>query len=315
MKRILLVTLLTFGAFFSYELFAQAAPTTQIAPAAQAPVKLPTLVTCKLNKPIMSSGGLISIPIRTDFIAVAADCSATAQQTACDKYKNSPDYGPAVPTACDLPTSKDQLICKLKKEMKTNRFPGVGGRAVLCQTRFGTPKKFAVPVSNCDPQTLQDACDTEAGFADPLSCTPFITDLEFTRFLNDNRKRYGIECQLLSNGTAYRVRVPDCSPAVKDDMCKPNAATVKYCSDFGPDDTVLARWLDQFPDPALITCKENQTGINYMVPARDCNPETLKMACFKGVSTAVDCGSLSIEELKRKAAEKKQQSTQPQGDC
>ncbi len=274
----------------------------QAAPAGpQEKPKLPVITTCKVKNPAA---------VRKDYVTLVnnPECVQADMQKACDEYEKVPEYGPATATDCQKFTSLDDIKEFIKKESVqagTGRFPGRGGKAVLCETRGNNPTKtkykYAMPVPNCDdPATLAKACETHLGLADPIGCTSFFPDTQLFDYLNNKYPMlHGLECQLKKGGTAYRVDVPDCSDAVKNNRCKPKSGDVVGCKLF-PNRKLEEEWRQIWANPAFITCRNQMAGQTIDIPnnlGRDCSPETQKKVCFLG--TPIGCEMHDIEGLRK----------------
>lgn len=280
-------------------------PPVSAAPAAPAgpPVKqlLPVAATCKVNDPAA---------VRKEYVVLVSnpECVQADMQKACDKYAQVPGYGPATATAtaCTKFTSIDAIKDFIKKESVqtgTGRFPGGGGKAVMCETRGNNPAKtkykFAVSVPSCDPAAQKKACETHLGIADPIGCTTFFPDVPLFDYIKKHPFMHGLECQLKKGGFAYRVDVPDCSPELMNNRCKPKHGDVVGCAKF-PDRKSLEEWKKIWVNPAFVTCRNPAgPGMTLDIPdnmARDCSLETQKKACIVGIP--VGCKLRDIEGLK-----------------
>jgi hypothetical protein len=262
-------------------------------------VELPVVTTCKINDPASA---------RKDFVAPVpnTECVKADQQKECDRYAQVPDYGPATATDCQTFKTLDGLKGFLTEQAKTGRFPGRGGSAVLCETRGNDPSKkkykYAVMGTSNDPVAMKQVCETSLGIADPIDFKSFPTDRMLDEYLKKTYpKLHGIECQVKVGGIAVKMGVPDCSEEVKKQNCKPKFYDVKGCSLF-PNAQELKKWIDVWANPAFVTCRQGgQSGGMTVdipeIPARDCDPETLKKVCIKGIP--VGCKYRDVEKLRR----------------
>ena len=81
---------------------------------------LPLVVTCK-----PTTG--------ENYIALGFKSDPASQQEACDRYKNTPGFGPAKPIEFKSFTNQNEWT----QYIVAHRFAGIGGKAVICQTRAG----------------------------------------------------------------------------------------------------------------------------------------------------------------------------------
>ncbi len=219
-----------------------------------------------------------------DYVAIGLKCDPVGQQQACNRYAKTPGFGPSKPIGC----RSFKTVGELKDYLKSHRFGGLGGKAVMCETRLGK-EKYAERIGACCLEMAQDACMVAGDpIADPLSCHSFTDDPSLNKFLEENGKFNGMECKLKVGGTAFRALVPVCSKPVAAAVCKPDSAILKGCTFISRDPKVLADWSKEFVNKAMETCKIEKTGTEFRKPARDCDADTQKSACPIG-SKPVAC--------------------------
>ncbi len=252
-------------------------------------------VTCRLNKFVKKEekqsaklpfGKLFRKQTQADIIlermAKANDYVALAnigatpeqQQAACDRYANTPNFGPAKP----IDSKQFSNMGELRAFIIANRFGGFGGHVVMCKTRLDGVE-YAQPVPACCLEAAQNACESEHNIADPISCHSFTDNVTLKKFLDDHGMYNGMQCTLKTGGTAYRTLVPSCSKPVVDAFCNPEYANLNTCSFISKDPKALADWSKKFVNVSLVTCKINKTGVKYRRPTVDCSEETEKSAC------------------------------------
>ncbi len=210
-------------------------------------------------------------------------------------YTEYVKFNPPLPLGLRPKESKWLALVKPESaDMTKLRFAGMGGCAVLCKTRLGSVTYAEAldikTVKKCDDASMEAqkvACATDAGIADPVSCSCFKSDVELKSFLTENGKFNGLECKLKVGGTAYRVFAPICSKPVFNYLCKPDEGIVKSCTFIGRDQKALGDWAKEFFNKALVTCKIKATGNTYQTLTRDCDDDTQRSACAQDVADPV----------------------------
>lgn len=168
------------------------------------------------------------------------------------------------------------LVCSASMLMNSLNAVFEGEHAVLCKSRQ-TGHNHTAYLENCSKEAQEAACNTHAGIADPVSCKLYTSEPELDKLWADNGLDSILECKVKASGTGFRYLVPDCSEGSKKDICGMEYLQVTGCKVFGKDLAGLKKAKEAHINKAAVTC--TVAGIEYEIPALDCEPDTKRAAC------------------------------------